>query len=188
MNNISFTSGIKPVLMNDFFKYKSAISVDNYVDYPWLISSSKVASDVYTSNICDCTSCLITDGKKALLMHLNSYSKNNHDFRNVLKYISNNMNISDNNLQAVLVGSKSSYALSAKIFKKFTLLLNHLKIPVTILKNGMGPTNIAYRTCKDEVVVSNITIEKALNKGQTGIRALESGFEEVKISDLDYVI
>lgn len=188
MNDISFTSGIRPVLWNDFLKYKSVMSADNFVGHPWLISSSKVAGDVYTTNICDCTSCLITDGKKALMMHLNSYSEHNQDFRNVLKYISNNMNLSDNNLQAVLVGSKSSNALSAKIFKSFTLLLNHLKIPVTILKNGFDSTSIAYRTCKDEVVVSNFAIEKALNSGQKGIKALESGFQEVKISDLDYVL
>lgn len=188
MNNISFTSAIRPVETKDFSQYKMPINRDSYVDFPWTISTSRVARDVYTTNICDCTGVLITTGEKALLMHLNPAVEDNHCFSKILNYISQNVDLKDENLQAVVIGSKSKSKKSSDIFNKFTKFFEDYGIPATILRNGRSPVNIAYRTCTDEVIISNKKMDKAIKAGQSGMDALTSGFEEVNIAKCDYVV
>ena len=183
---ISFTSKLIPVKSSEFCRRTASFNQNNFVDYPWTVSTSRVATDVYTNNICDCSVCLITDGQKALLMHLSPARKGNHDFSNVLKYISNNMDLNNKDLQSILIGSKP-LAPSLDIFNKFKNLLNILNIPTTILENGKGATHIAYRTCTDEVIISNIKINKLLDAGCNNRDAIFNGFENVKISDCDYI-
>ena len=186
MTEISFTSKIVPMYWQDFNKVASSFCRDNLVDYPWAVSSSRVAKDVFTYRICDCTSCLITNGDKAVLMHLIPLNKDNHIFSNVLNFLRNNIDLKNKNLQAVLVGSKNSKQ-SQDIWNKFVDLLDNLKIPTTILKNGQSPTHLAYRTSTDEVLVSNLQISDAILYGKSGKQALDEGFEFVKISEFDEV-
>ncbi len=186
MTEISFTSKIVPMYWQDFHKLTSSFSRDNFVDYPWAISSSRVAKDVFTQRICDCTSCLITNGDKALLMHLLPANKDNHIFSNVLNFLRNNLDLKDKNLQAVLVGSKNTKP-SQDIWNKFVDLLDYLKIPTTILKNGQSPTHLAYRTSTDEVLVSNLQIGDAVLKKESPMQALLDGFESVKIAKCDEI-
>ena len=186
MNEISFTSKIVPVKQSDFNKITSSFSRDNFVDFPWTISSSRISQDVFTQRICDCSSCLITNGEKALLMHLLPSNENNHIFANVLQFLRNNVDLKDNNLQAVLVGSKNTKS-SLDIWNKFVDLLDYLKIPTTVLKNGKSPTHLAYRTSTDEVLISNEHIDKFLKKGGTPKNSLINSFENVKISEFDEV-
>jgi len=186
MAEISFTSKIVPMYWQDFNKLTSSFNRDNLVNYPWTISSSRIAKDVFTQRVCDCTSCLITDGEKALLMHLIPLNENNHHFDKVLEFLRNNMDLNNKNLQAVLVGSKNTKS-SLDIWNKFIDLLDYLKIPTTMLKNGKYPTHLAYRTSTDEVLVSNQEIGDALLQGKPAKEALEDGFEFVKMSPFDEI-
>ena len=183
---ISFTSKIIPVGLSDFNKQTSSVCRDNFVDYPWTVASSRVAKDVFTCQISDCSALLLTDGEKAILMHLNPQIEKNHKFSQVIKYIENNMNVYSNNIQAILVGSKPEKE-SQDIFKKFEKYLKNSYIPTTILKNGKGPTHIFYRTSKDEVLVSNQTINTQLLFEKNPLKILQKSFEKVKISEYDSV-
>ena len=186
MQEISFTSKIVPTSWTNFNKITSSFSRDNLVDYPWAISSSRVGKNVFTQRVCDCTSCLITNGDKAVLMHLIPLNKNNHIFSNVLEFLRNNIDLKDKNLQAVLVGSKNTKP-SQDIWNKFTELLNYLKIPTTFLKDGKSPTHLAYRTGTDEVLISNLQISDALLYKKEPLEALKDGFHDIKISEFDEI-
>lgn len=183
---ISFTSKLTALKSAEFSKRTASFNRDNFVDFPWTISSSRVAKDVYTNNICDCTACLITDGEKALLKHLIPIEEDNHDFLKVEKFVSNNIDLHNSNLQAVLIGSNPA-TISKDIFKKFLIFLNKFHIPTTVLEEGKGATHIAYRTCTDEVLISNKKIDELLSRGANNSQAIYGGFENVKIADCDYL-
>ena len=187
MQNVNFTSRIRPVSAKEFSRCITAINRENFVDYPWTVASSRVAKDVGTSYICDCTGVLVTTGEKALMKHLNPAIEENHNFKKSEKYISDNIDLKHEDVQALVVGSNPKDAESADIFNKFINFFNGYKIPTTVLKNGLAPTNIAYRSCTDEVIVSNKKIDDAIQRGKTALEALCSGFEEVKIAECDYV-
>lgn len=187
MDNINFTSQIKPVKFSDYRKFVSTMNRKNFVDYPWTTEESKIGQNVYTEDICDCTSCLITTGKEALLMHLCPSVKENHFFDNVLLFLRNHLDLKADGMQAIVTGSKNTKK-SQDIFNKFLELLDYLNIPTTVLKNGKSPVNIAYKTSKDEFVISNLHIDRALKNGKSSKDALKSGFESVKISDKDELI
>ena len=95
---ISFKSKLTPLKLSEFSIRTAAFNRQNFVDYPWTISTSRVAADVFTNNICDCTACLITDGSKALLMHLSPERQDNHNFSKVFNFISNNLDLNKNDL------------------------------------------------------------------------------------------
>lgn len=186
MTEISFTSKLVPVKYNDFNKITSSISDEGFVDFPWNINSSRVAPNVYTCHICDCTAYIINDGEKALLMHLMPYNDINHNIYRIFNFISNHFKLPDKNLQAVLVGSHAE-EISQDIFKKIALFSERFEIPTTILKTGKSPTHLAYKTCKDEVIISNDQIDIFIKAGKSNREALQSGFEYVKISQMDEI-
>ena len=186
MTEISFTSTIRPVKINDFRKITASISEDGLVDFPWLISSSRVQKDVYTTHICDCTGYLINDGQKAMLKHLTPNDEKNHNIYRIFNFISSYFKLPDKNLQAVLIGSHPEQN-SQDIFKKLQLFSERFKIPTTILKTGKSPTDIAYKTSTDEIIVTNEHIDRSLKAGKSKAEALQSGFEYVKISQMDEI-
>ena len=185
MNDISFTSKIIPMKTTDFSRYTSSFPRDNFVDCPWNISTSRVGADVFTNHIADCTSCLITDGKKALLMHLCPTNENNHNINKIQKYITDNLDLKDS-LQAVLVGSQPEKE-SLDIFTKFKCLLDKLNIPTSIFKTGKSRTHLAYRTCTDEVIISSNHIDSGIIQGKNNKDILTDAFEYVKISNCDEI-
>lgn len=186
MSEISFTSTITPVKMSEFSKISASISRDNFVDYPWNMSASRIGKDVVTDYICNCTACLITDGKKAMLKHLLPTDPKNHNEQRIENFILNHFNLPDKNVQAVLVGSNPEKE-SQNIFNIFIRFFNKFKVPVTILKTGKAPTNLAYKTSTDEVYVSNKYIDLCLKAGRSNENALKTGFEEVKVADCDEI-
>ena len=188
MQNVNFTSGIRPVSTKDFSKYIKPINPENFVDYPWTVASSRVAKDVFTNNICNCTGALITTGDKALMMHLNPAIDKNHEFGNILKYIAQNIDLNNKHLQGFLIGSKPKDADSSDIFNKFLNFFRDYKIPTTVIRNGYAPINLAYRGCTDEIIVANKRMDTALDSGKKGLEALRSGFEDVNIAECDYVV
>lgn len=184
---ISFTSGIKPVKLNEFSQFIGKIDSKNAVNYPWTLKESVLAKDVYTTNICDCSACLITDGQQALLMHLCPTIEKNHAFSQVLEFLRNSINLKNPNLQAVLIGSKNNKK-SLDIYNKFTELLNKLNIPFSEIKNGKTPTGIAYSSTTDEVLITNSTIDKLIKKGSSSQNTLCEAFEKHSIADVDEIL
>lgn len=185
MKEISFTSKLIPMKTTDFSRYTASFNRDNFVDYPWNISSSRIATDVFTNDVADCTSCLITNGKKALLMHLCPTSDDNHNIEKISKFISNNLSFKDE-LQAVLLGSQPTKE-SLDIFDKFKNLLKRLNIPTTIFQTGKSRTHLAYRTCTDEVIISSNKIDAGINQRKNSKDILSDAFEYVKIADCDEI-
>jgi len=187
MADISFTSRIIPTTRDYFSKFTQAMPYDCYVDYPYRISSSRIQKNVLTTHVCDCTACLVTDGEKAMLMHLIPSHEPNHDIGKVSNFIKTNFNINNKeNMQALILGSHQ-YKSSQHIFNNFINFFNKLKIPTTILRIGKSPTDIAYKTSTDEIIITNKDIANALKEGKNKTDALKSGFKEVKISEFDEI-
>lgn len=186
MADISFTSYIKPVNSKTFSEVTSNIPKINFADFPWSLEQTVQGKDVFTRNICDCTSCLLTNGKEALLMHINPNDGANHNFSIFIPCLRDKINLADNNLQGILVGSKNTKK-SLNIYNKFKELLNKLDIPFSEIRNGKSPTNIAYKTDKDEIYISNAHIDRALKKRLSPEEALNKSFEEIKIADFDEI-
>lgn len=184
MNQINFTSRIHPVTLAEFGRITSSIPSKNEVKYPWTIKDSKIASDVYTKRICDCTAAIISTGKEALMLHLNPEISNNHAFLQVLTFLRSNIDLTNKNLQAVIIGSKNTKK-SQDIYNKFIDMLAKLHIPTTEIKNGKNPTNVAYKSSNDEIIITNASIDKLLKKGQTATDSLHASFEKISISNKD---
>ena len=187
IENISFKSRIKPVTIKEFGSIAGRMGNNNAVKFPWTIADSVKAKDVYTTGVIDCSSCLITDGNEAVLLHLKPDCEANHAFSNVLGYLRGVMDLKSEYLQAVLLGSKNTKK-SQDIYTKFQKLLQQFNIPFSELKNGKTPTSVAYRSETDEVLISNKTIDTMLKKGNSSKNALESGFEKVSIADCDEIL
>ena len=187
MTDINFTSSIKPVNSKIFSDITSTIPQTNFANYPWSLEQTVQGKDVFTKNICDCTSCLLTNGKEAILMHINPNEGSNHNFSIVIPYLRDKINLADENLQGVLIGSKNTKK-SMDIYNKFTELLNKLNIPFSQIRNGKSPTNIAYKTDKDEVYISNAHIDRALKKNLNSKETLGKSFEEINIANCDEII
>ena len=185
-NNITFTSKITPLTNSNFSKITSAFNRDNFVGFPWDLSNSRIAKDVFTNNVQDCSVCLLTDGDKALLMHLMPFNEKNYTYSKIYKLFENNFDLNDKNLQAVLLGSKPTKP-SQYIYNLLTSVLNNLGISTTVLKTGKSATSLAYRTCKDEIFVANKHITKALDAGKSAKEAVNAGFETVIISPADVI-
>lgn len=188
MDSISFTSLIRPVNTKTFSDYVNIkIPKKNFADFPWDIDSSVVGKDVYTNRICDCTSCIITDSETSVIMHLNPQDGSNHCFNNVLMYLRNNIDLKNENLQGLLVGSKDTKK-SLDIYNKFSNLLQQLNIKFSQLQNGKSPTSVAYLKDEDEFLISNNHIDRALKKRLSPQSTLNNSFKKVAIADCDEII
>ncbi len=186
MQNISFSSRIKPLPLKELNKVTGSINSNNAVNHPWTLAESRLAKDVYTTGVIDCSACIITDGQEALLMHLDPSKEVNHAFSQVLAFLRDKLDLKNPNLQAVLIGSKNTKK-SQDIYNKFKTLLSNLNIPFSELKSGKTPTSVAYKSEKDTVYISNQTIDKILKKGQTDKDAIHQSFDEVRIADCDEI-
>lgn len=184
MDNISFTSSIKIVNSVEFNNLAKKCGQKCFVDYPWTINETIKAPDVYTKNIADCSACIISDGQEAVMMHLSPDSQNNHAFSIVLQKLSNLLDLKNPNLQAILVGSKNTKK-SQDIFIKFQKLFEQLNIPYSIFKNSKTPINIGYSSNTDEMLISNLAIEKQLKKNTPVEDILKNIFEQVSINKCD---
>lgn len=186
MSEISFTSKLTPISLSEFSRITGQFGKNNAVNSPWTLKESIKAPNVYTTNICDCSACLITDGQEALLIHLNPAIEKNHAFSQVLTFLRMNLNLKNNNLNAVLLGSKNNKR-SLDIYNKFLELLKNLGMPVSEFKNGKKPTSIAYRSNGDEILITNKEIDKFIKRGESFKQALSSGFEKIFVADCDEI-
>lgn len=186
MDRISFTSKLKPLTLSEFGQIKSRIGSKNSVDFPWTINQTVKAKDVYTTNVIDCSACLLTNGQEAVMLHLTPDIEVNHAFSLVLSFLRNKIDLADKNLQAVLIGSKN-HKKSQDIYNKFKEMLKGLNIPFSEFKNGKTPTSIAYQTNTDEVYITNNTLDKLLKKNTENSEVLKAGFEKISIADCDEI-
>lgn len=186
MSEISFTSKLTPVSLSEFSHITGKFGKNNAVNYPWTINESIKAQNVYTTNICDCSGCLITNGKEAILMHLCPQIEKNHEFSRVLTFLRMNINLKNNKLHAVLLGSKNNKQ-SLDIYNKFLELLKNLGMQISEFKNGKKPTSIAYKSNGDEVLITNKEIDKFIKRGESFKQALHSGFEKIFVADCDKI-
>ncbi len=189
MNNVSFTSLISPKCSFDFDHFVLPMTDKRYVKYPWTLKESVLDKDVYTKNVLDCTVCVISDGEKALMLHINPNSEDAKDFYKIENYITDKIDLSNPNLQGFLLGGNnntSSITKSYDLFNNFEKFLNKVKIPYTSLKGTKGETAVAYSSVKDEFVITStarVNFDKYEEK--TPLRWLQSMFESVKIASHD---
>ena len=190
MNNISFQSRIKPLTQAEFDKALRAFSPEGSSVYPWTTRQTVYTNRVYTRGICSCTACLIKDDDKALLLHLNPDMEENNNFEKIFDFIKQKINVQKSNLEAFLTGSNNNSG-SYELYQKFKEFLNKYKIPVTELQHAQDSVAIAYRTDKDEILVSVGSrldyVEQYKNAGFTDREVLNKCFRKVSVSECDEI-
>lgn len=185
-NNISFTSKIRMVGIDEFRKSIQGMGDRNFVKHPWTIKQSVLSDKVYTTDVMDCSVFGLTDGQQALLMHICPTRPENQNFNKIRKFIEEKINLVNPDLQGFLLGSKRQYADSVKLFKNFTDILRQYKIPFSMFKGGGLENHVAYSSTKDEWLIGNCLITQQIKQNfKFPIDVAIRLFDDVKISDLD---
>lgn len=187
MDKISFTSAIRPIPAKEFAKITGAMGGKNSVNFPWTIKEAVKAPNAYTTGILDCTVCGITDGKNVYQMHLCPDVDKNHHFSEIFRYIRQNIDLKNENLQGFLCGSRP-HKKSQDIYNKFVEFFKNYNIPFTELKNAKNSFNVAYSSSKDEWMISDYHFDKFINANASSEDVLNKMFEKVRISDLDEIV
>jgi HKD family nuclease len=190
MDKISFTSGIRFIDGNNFNRVVSYINPKNAVNFPWTIKESVLAKDAYTTKVLDCTVSGLTNGQQVLLMHICPTLAKNRVFSKIERFILNNIDVRDKNLQGFLLGGKYNNVnspYSIKLFEKFENFFEKYKIPYSKFKGGPFENNVAYLSSIDEWLISNEIINENI-KNLNPMSALKKIFNEVKISPTDNLI
>lgn len=189
INNVSFTHNIRPVSSADFHRITAGFGKNNFVDYPWTLAESVSGENVFTTRICDCTAGVVTDGEKALMLHLCPSIKENLRFNNLFDFIIRHIDkMAKDSLQAVILGSRNT-VVSKNLWNNMSKILETLKIPVSKFRNGKWDTSLAYKRSTDEVLISSYPLDLQIKKGnKSNLELLNSYFEDVLISDCDEII
>ena len=97
--------------------------------------------------------------------------------------------MSNEYLQALLVGSKN-YSKESRIgYNNFAHFLKENKIPFSELKGGDNVHKIAYHSKTDEWLVSNPDIDSLIQSGENNPKKLlDIGFDTIKINKLDEIV
>lgn len=187
MSDISFTSVIRPVSLDNFNKLTANI-INNVSE--WKVEGAKKGISAKTDRILDCTAMGITDGENVFLMHIiPDFSSDKKYFEKIVNKIKENVDLTCKHLQAILVGSKEYSKESQTGYKNFARFLKENKIPFSELKGGDTVHKIAYQTNKDEWLVTNYDIDSLIrSKENDFMRLLKLGFDDVRINKLDEVI
>lgn len=193
MDNISFTSRIRPVGIDEFQEAITRISKKQFVDSPWTIKQSVLSDRAYTKDILDCTVCGITNKDKVLLMHICPTNPKNKKFSDIEKYINKIINLNNKDLQGFILGSKRPNFNSPnteKLFEKFVKFMKDYKIPFSQFKGGPFENHVAYSSAKDEWLIGNCLISKNMKQHyyDNPQAVLKRIFDKVEVSDLDEVV
>lgn len=190
MENITFTSLIRPVRSSDFIAAEKKVSPRNFVKYPWTVNESINASSAYTKDIVDCTMCGITDGKEVLMLHICPTMDKNSDFKQIKDFLLKKINFKSKNLNAVVLGAKyyPDDKRSLKLFDNFVKFLKSKKVPTTMLRGGevYEPVNVMYKSQNDEWIIASKYLDNFINKDQP-INVLKRIFPEIKLSVFDEI-
>lgn len=184
MQNITFTSSIRPLTLAKFEKETANITRNVT---RWDIEGAKKGISAKTDRIMDCTALGLTDGEKVFLMHITpDKSSDKAYFSKIVECIKNNIDINSEYIQGLLVGSKK-YSRESQIgYNNFVKFLKEQKVPFSELKGGETVHKIGYHTSKDEWLVSNYDIDCCIRNGLTDTKSiLEQSFDKVKINKLD---
>lgn len=194
MHNISFKSKIKPLSPNEFKEALKKFRTEQFVNYPWTVNESVFSEQACTTGIIDCTSCIITDKKNVLLLHLCPNNSANSNFSKIAEFIDNTLKNFSSKINAILVGSKSeSFMLgdsrSTDLFNNLAKFLEERSIPSSKFQGGKHLSNIAFDCKKDEMLLSvedfeygniiDLTKENLLNN---------KVFEIVELRTLDEIV
>ena len=187
MNNISFTSLINCKSFFDFNNFVAPMQNNSFVKSPWTLKESVLAQDVFTRRVLDCTVCVISDGEKALMLHINPNCDDAKEFYKIENYITDKIDLSNPDLQGFLLGGNnksSSMDRSYDLFEKFEKFLDKVNIPYTALKGTKGETAVAYSSTKDEFVITS-TARVSPCDFNTPLERLKNMFEYVRIAKHD---
>lgn len=191
MDNITFTSRIRPVTKAEFSRVVSSYGDKKFVGYPWTLKESVFSDKAFTKDVADCTVCGLTDGLKVLLIHLCPTEKINFQFNKVVDFIKGKFDLKNPDLQAILIGGKPKCTHgedSYKLFGMFEKFLEDSKIQYSKLKGGMGTKDVAYSSTTDEWIIANDVFKfPEKNQFKTAQKAMEEVYNEVKIADCDEV-
>lgn len=189
VNNITFSSRIRPVKKSEYIRIISGYGERNLVDYPWTLNQSVCAEKAYTKDVYDCSVCGITDGMQVLLMHLSPTNIANFDFAKVLNLVKEKFSLPNKDLQAILLGGKSgniNKPESYQLFQKFEDFLSSCKIPFSKFKGGNGTSDVAYSSVTDEWIIANNQMESVLNdKTKSTSELFKKCYNEVSIAECD---
>ena len=184
MFNLSFKSTIRPTSIQEY-NITTPKDKKYYVAHPWTVKETVFAEKAYTKNVLDCVVCGITDGAKVLLLHICPTHENNQDFSKIAKYIKEKIDLTNPDLQAILVGGQSPEKADKRSFvlwDNFTKLLNDFKIPFSELKGGRGEKHVSYSSLNDEWVIASDSYD---NNAQSANESLNKMFDKVVLSEED---
>lgn len=114
--------------------------------------------------------------------------KENKNFRTIVDFIKQKIDLTSENLQGFLLGSKNNPASpdSTSIFENFARFFKEHHIPFSQFKGGEGTYDVAYSSIKDEWIISDkMTVVKQNSFDHVSI--LKRLFDKVEISELDEV-
>lgn len=184
--NISFTSRIRMVDINEYRNVIQGIPKQNFVNHPWTIKQSVLSDKAYTTDILDCTVFGLTDGQQVLLMHICPTIQENKNFNKIREFIEKKINLANPDLQGFILGQKRQYADSVNLFNNFVKLLKEHKIPFSMFKGGGLENHVAYSSVKDEWVIGNCLITQQIKQNfKYPQDVAKKIFDDVKISELD---
>lgn len=189
MDNISFTSLIRPVTGKEFSQITSAIARKNFAAYPWTAKESVKAEKAFTTRVCDCTLLGLTDGKDVLMMHLCPTQNANKNRFELKRFIAQKMDMKNPDLQTILIGSKENTE-SQNLYNTLQEILESYNIPFSELKISGKDYSIdtAYSSQKDEWIVTCRKIDKLLQSGvKNNLEVLKNIFKKVNISACDEI-
>ena len=187
MQDISFTSAIRPVKSEEFSKFVSRIDKKYFSDYPWTVNEGVMGKDVYTTGVADCSVCGITDGEKAVLLHICPTIAKNHNFSEILYFLRSKIDLKSKDLQGILLGSKRDKK-SQNIYQNFVNFFQKFEIPFSELKGDRHKFNVAYSSSKDEWIVSSCYTDPLIKKGEKPQDVLNKLFTTVKIDNADKIV
>lgn len=187
LNNISFTSLIKPVNQKEYLEVLKGYPSNCASVYPWTVNQGVYSERVYTRGIYDCSGLLITDGVKALLLHLCPDMETNKNFATIERYLNNNISLMQKSLQAFLTGSNSNKG-SYDLFNNLKKYLIKHKIPTSELQDaGQFEVSFAYRSDNDTIHICLENAEHFVTEGLSDSAILKKYFKNVSIAECDEV-
>ena len=158
-DNITFQSKIKFVDHPSFREKVATFGRQNYVDFPWTIKESVMSDKVYTRGIAVCTSCVLTDGIKALMLHICPTFDAIKNFQAIENYIRERFGWDCSKLKGFLIGAIDEER-SLKLHEKFEKFLNKENIPYSQFKCGdTTVSDVAYSVKDDEFLISSVLLD-----------------------------